>query len=94
MNTSKRYSPEVRDWAVGMVRRHEQEYTSQWAAIEPISQKFGCTSETIRNGIRVSGSPFFENGRLPEKRRPRLVPRGPEKSTTYRRIRGFRGGSL
>jgi transposase len=52
MNTSKRYSPEIRERAVRMVLEHEEEYTSQWAAIESISEKFGCTSETLRRWVR------------------------------------------
>jgi transposase len=49
MNTSKRYSPEVRERAV---LEHEEEYSSQWAAIESISEKFGCTAETLRRWVR------------------------------------------
>ena len=52
MTTSKRYCPEIRDRAVRMVLEHEEEYTSQWAAIESIAQKFGCTSETLRRWVR------------------------------------------
>ena len=44
MGKSKRYSREIRERAVKMVLEHEEEYTSQWAAIESISEKFGCTS--------------------------------------------------
>jgi hypothetical protein len=33
MNTTKRYSPEVREHAVRLVFEHETEYESQWAAI-------------------------------------------------------------
>jgi len=52
MGKSKRYSREIRERAVKMVLEHEEEYTSQWAAIESISEKFGCTSETLRRWVR------------------------------------------
>lgn len=52
MTTSKRYSPEVRERAVRMVFEHEDEYDSEWAAIVSISQKIGCSGETLRNWVR------------------------------------------
>jgi transposase len=52
MTTSKRYSPEVRERSVRMVFEHEGEHASQWAAIQSIAQKIGCTSETLRNWVR------------------------------------------
>ena len=48
MNTSRRYSPEVRERAVRMVLEQRKEHSSQWAAIQSISSKIGCTSETLR----------------------------------------------
>ncbi len=52
MNKSTRYSPEVRERAVRMVFEHQVEHESQWAAIESISAKIGCTAETLRKWVR------------------------------------------
>ena len=50
--TSRRYSPEVRERAVRMVLEHQREYASQWAAIVSIAAKFGPSAETLRNWVR------------------------------------------
>jgi transposase len=47
-----RYSPEVRERAVRMVREHESEHSSQWSAICSIAEKIGCTAETLRKWLR------------------------------------------
>ena len=52
MNTSKRYSPEVRERAVRMVLEQQTEHSSQWATIQSIASKIGCTSETLRRWVR------------------------------------------
>ncbi len=52
MGKPNRYSPEVRERAVRMVREHEREYASQWAAITSIAEKIGCSGETLRNWVR------------------------------------------
>lgn len=52
MNKSKTYSPEVREWAVRMVFEHAHEHPSQWAAIQSIAEKIGCSGETLRNWVR------------------------------------------
>ena len=52
MNTSKRYSPEIRERAVHMVLEQQTEHSSQWATIQSIASKLGCTSETLRRWVR------------------------------------------
>jgi len=52
MDKRTRYSPEVRERAVRMVREQGREYPSQWAAIASISEKLGCTPETLRRWVR------------------------------------------
>ncbi len=52
MKTRIRYSPEVKERAVRMVLEHQGEYPSQWAAIQSIGSKIGCTAETLRKWVR------------------------------------------
>ena len=52
MNTTKRFSPEIRERSVRLVFEHEAEYDSQWAAIVSIAAKMGCTAETLRRWVR------------------------------------------
>jgi transposase len=52
MAKRSRYSPEVRERAVRMVRDHESDHGSQWAAICSIAEKIGCTAETLRKWVR------------------------------------------
>ena len=47
-----RFSPEVRERAVRMVREHRVDYGSEWEAISSIAEKIGCSAETLRKWIR------------------------------------------
>jgi len=52
MARPSRYSPEVRERAIRMVREHGGEHPSEWAAIASIADKLGCTAETLRRWVR------------------------------------------
>ncbi len=52
MAQRSRYPEMVRERAVRMVFDHAEQYPSQWAAINSIAAKIGCTSETLRRWVR------------------------------------------
>ncbi|MGB5178216.1 MAG: transposase, partial [Gammaproteobacteria bacterium] len=52
MNKQTRYSPEIRERAVRMVFEHQADYDSQWATLNSIAGKIGCTAETLRKWVR------------------------------------------
>ena len=52
MRKSAKFSPEIIERAVRMVFEAKDQYESQWAAIESIAAKIGCTAETLRKWVR------------------------------------------
>ena len=52
-----KFSPEVRERAVRMVYEVPESHPSQWAALEAVSSKIGCTAQTLSNWIRKASSP-------------------------------------
>ena len=47
-----KYSPEVRERAVRLVREHRSEYPSLWAAVESIAPKTGCSPHTLHEWVK------------------------------------------
>lgn len=72
MARPSKYSPEVRERAVRMVREHGPEHPSQWAAITSIAGKFGCTAETLRKWVRQAERDSGQRGGLTTDERQRL----------------------
>lgn len=52
MNKPTRYPPEFRERAVRMLLEQQDQYDSQWAAMNSIAAKVGCTAETLRKWVR------------------------------------------
>jgi len=52
MRRNVRYSEEVRERAMRLVRQVRSEYRSEWAAIVSVAGKIGCRPETLRRWIR------------------------------------------
>ena len=52
MGRPSRYSPEVRERSVRLVLDQTDKHNSQWAAIQSVASKIGCTAETLRRWVR------------------------------------------
>jgi len=72
MARSSRYSPAVRERAIRMVREHGAEHPSQWAAINSIAGKLGCTAETLRRWVRQAERDTGDHPGLTTDERQRL----------------------
>ena len=66
------YPPEVRERAVRMVFDHQDEYPSQWKAIESISAKLSINHETLRIWVRRAETDAGQRPGLTTDERSRL----------------------
>ena len=72
MKTATTYSPEMRERAVRMVREHQGEHESEWAAMVSIAGKIGCTAETLRRWVRQAEKDAGQREGLTTPERERL----------------------
>jgi len=72
MNTNKRYPPDVRERAVRLVREAQGNHSSQWAAIQSVAGKIGCTHESLRRWVRQSETDRGERAGLSSDERAML----------------------
>ena len=56
MSPSNKFSPEIRERAIRMVYEIRESHDTQWAAIEAVASKIGCTAQTLSNWIRKSSA--------------------------------------
>ena len=72
MSRRTRYSQEIRERAVRMVFDHGAEHASEWAAIQSIAAKIGCSAETLRNWVRREQVDTGRRGGVTSEERSRM----------------------
>jgi transposase-like protein len=50
--TTNKFSPEVRERAVGLVLETEGHHSSRWQAVISIAGKIGCTAQTLNEWVK------------------------------------------
>ena len=50
MGRPSRFSPEVRERAVRMVEEHREAHASEWAVLQSVVPKLGCTARRYARG--------------------------------------------
>ena len=68
----KPFAPEVRERAVRLVRDQQGEYPTQWAAVQAIAPKIGCSAEALRTWMRRAERDAGERPGLTTDERERL----------------------
>ncbi|KVD89249.1 transposase [Burkholderia sp. ABCPW 14] len=67
-----KFSPEVRERAVRLVREQRSEHPSLWAAVESIAPMIGCTSQTLHGWVKQDQVETGERDGVSSSERERL----------------------
>lgn len=67
-----KYSKEVRERAVRMLREHQPDHPSEWATIQSVAAKLGCTPQTLHNWLRKAQVESGQRGGLTISERDRM----------------------
>lgn len=72
MSKQTKFSPEVRERAVRLVREQRSEHPSLWAAVESIAPMIGCTSQTLLGWVKQEQVESGERDGMTTSERERL----------------------
>ena len=70
--TTNKFSAEVRERAVRMVREHEGDHPSRWAAVVSIATKIGCMAQTLHEWVKKAEVDAGKRAGVPTERADRL----------------------
>lgn len=72
MSQRVRYPKEMKERCIRLVLDQRDSHSSQWATIQSIAGKMGCTAETLRNWVRQAERDQGKRAGLTTEERDRL----------------------
>lgn len=73
MGRPRRFAPEACERAVRMVEEHREAHGSEWAGLQSVTPKLGCTAETLCKWVRQAQRDAGHRPGLTTSKRDRLT---------------------